>query len=347
MNGFCQFGWRRQGVSPQASTPPRWKWGPVVGVCLAVCVATGPLEGAIIKLAPDATHMALGRRATGVYDPLDIYAVPGGFGLAFLLPPLPLETPRGGTMGGLIDFRGILEGEFGAASGWTFMTAATDLANDSLIMTAYDVFGGSFVGHDGVNAPMRTRGVAVRVPNDKAPMGDVHWIQVIRDNHNITDNEGHGNLEHIVDTASPGKRSPYYDDRGAGDARNFFDFARRPDEENNHYWIADLQLVTGPDPTAPGQVTIFNGFRYGWANLVFPSSFFQLHNLFHQNFNNDFLEMEFGFDFTDFGIDFELAHAEFHRELSSIPEPATIVLLAIGSVVLVGRRARRLPVRPR
>ncbi|WP_026098655.1 PEP-CTERM sorting domain-containing protein [Kamptonema formosum] len=35
----------------------------------------------------------------------------------------------------------------------------------------------------------------------------------------------------------------------------------------NHYWSAELYLV---EPTAPKQVTIYNGISWGWKNEVVP-----------------------------------------------------------------------------
>jgi hypothetical protein len=318
----------------------------LVGFLLVLFASLGPVHAGTVKLELDATHAALGRVSTGLYDPLDIYFVPGGIGVAFLLPPTLLELPRGGITGGLIDYRGTVNA-FGG--GWSFVTAGADLAADSILVTAYDVFGGDFVGHDGFNGVTRPRGVAVRVPDAKAPAGDVHWVQVIRDNHNITDNAGHGNDEHIVDTASPAAgaaahRSPYYDDGGAADSRNFFDFARRLDEASPHYWIADLHLVTGPAPTAPGEVTIYNGFRYGWANFTIPGSFFQFHDLFHQKaLNIDALEAELGIDLTGITMDMNDIHDEFDREfaLLAVPLPSSAALFVTGALLLVVLRKRK------
>ena len=332
----------------------RTRFGQVLrlSLLLILCLTVSQVRGGVISINLDNMHTAFNRTSTGVYDPVDIYSVPGGFGVAFLLPPVPLNVPRGGLTGGFLDYRGVLETEFPAASGWSFVTAGADLADGALEVTAYDVFGGSFVGIDGHAGAPRTRGFAVRVPEDKDPAGDEHWIQVVRSNHALPDpgNTNHGTEEHKVDTASV-QGSPYYDDLGAADSRNFFDIPRRIDEQASHLWLADLQLVTGPAANAPGEVTIYNGIRYGWANLVFTvSTLSELHDSFNDLFNIDSLETEFGADLT--GIldtsTLQDLHDDFHVSFATVPEPSTYCLAIFGllSLAVCGRLRRRSSVNP-
>jgi hypothetical protein len=221
--------------------------------------------------------------STNTYHPVDVYRAPGGFGVAFLFPPVPIDQPLGGVgAAGALNFLGVLQQTFPTpllgclpnATVFCFV-AGNNLANNSLIVTAYDVKGSAnYVGiRDGANgANGRFAGFSVQIANGKAPAGNIHWIQVINDNHNVTNNRGHGNGENIIDTNVP--TLPYYDGPGntgfAAGSSTFLDPPNRSDGTSSHYWIADLYLATGPANFAPGQVTIYNGMLWGWGNLFFP-----------------------------------------------------------------------------
>jgi hypothetical protein len=120
-------------------------------------------------------------------------------------------------------------------------------------------------------------GFAVQVPANQAPGGSAHWVQVIADNYNITNNPGYGNAENIVDVGN-GNTTPYYDVGGAANGTpaingslNFFDAPIRDNQANlnqSDWWLADLFLATGPANNAPGRVTLYSdGIQYGWANF--------------------------------------------------------------------------------
>jgi len=83
---------------------------------------------------------------------------------------------------------------------------------------------------------------------------------------------GPGVPENVVDNpGSPGGRSPYYDDGAAANASDFFDYSIRDPDTFGVTWEAELFLVSGPAPTAPGRVTVYDGVRWGWV-VPEPSS---------------------------------------------------------------------------
>src|SRR5262252_9807630 len=61
--------------------------------------------------------------SSGRYVPLDIYREGGGFGVAFVLPPVPLSLPLGGGPNNGV-FMNTLTTAFNARSGWQFSAAA-------------------------------------------------------------------------------------------------------------------------------------------------------------------------------------------------------------------------------
>ena len=104
-------------------------------------------------------------------------------------------------------------------------------------------------------------------------VNQLHWIQRVVNNHNITNNPGHGNDEDIIDV-SPGQSNPFYDlipGITFTDEDELADGPARPDPWNEHIWSAELYLVEIPDPVnAPKSVTIYNGISWGWRNIVTP-----------------------------------------------------------------------------
>jgi hypothetical protein len=311
---------------------------------LVLAVAPVPIWTATVTVSLDNTHTALGRTSTGVYDPLDIYAAPGGFGFAFLLPPIPIELPRGGFTSPTLDFNGTLTGTFKMADGWDFKAAGADLAANSLEVTSYDVFGDATrVGIEGTGGKGLPRGFAVRYTG--AAQANPHWIQVIRDNHNITNNPGHGNDEHIVDS---GAATPYYDDGAAADATNFFDAPSRSDSTESHYWIGALYYASAKGPgLAAQEVTILNGMLWGWGNLFFPVGDAVGAFIAQANQNLDSvaaLSLAIDLDMSSYFTELQLDELQtlFNAQLASdIPEPSTFLLFGGGALALVWLRARR------
>lgn len=146
-----------------------------------------------------------------------------------------------------------------AYAGWTFSSAVAELSDDSLVVHTYHVVGSPTLVGAWIDLEY--------VPHGTDPTSNVHWIQVISDNHNITNNPGHGNLENIVDVASTNTTDPYYDNGFAADGRNFLDFSRRNDGCDDHYWNAELHLVV---ETGPKEARIYGGVLWGWENHCNP-----------------------------------------------------------------------------
>jgi hypothetical protein len=72
----------------------------------ALVMGAGKIQAGIITIdllkAP--MNTAGGAKSTGMYDLASIYSVPGGFGVSFLIPPLPLDAPRwGDSVAGLFN----------------------------------------------------------------------------------------------------------------------------------------------------------------------------------------------------------------------------------------------------
>jgi hypothetical protein len=150
---------------------------------------------------------------------------------------------------------------------WTFSISPNPLSDGSLHIHTYDAIHG-----DSSDPPCPTCVGAQfdveYVPHGNDPLLNVHWIQIVADNHAL--HGAHGTLENVVDGAPPGTRSPYYDDGGgSADSRNFFDWPTRSDDDMSHFWTANLLLVTGPAADAgPGKITIYQDVIWGWGNTA-------------------------------------------------------------------------------
>lgn len=274
-----------------------------------------------IELAPSARTI-FGVSTTGQHDLLDIYTTPNGFGIVYLDPDVPVHPLTRETL--YYNFYDVLSPTF--PTGWTFTDDAQDISDNSLRVRTYDAQGSAAsVGAD--------FDVQYIVPlGGRNPFLNMHWIQVVSNNHNITNNPGHGNLGNVVDVAN--NNTPYYDTGATADNRNLIDDPRRDDVERDHDWIAALFLVSGPDTA--GAVTIYDnaGILWGWKNRFFPNPDV---GAFHNEVDNllDDMPLE----------EYALYHDEFHEELAAIPEPSTalmaIVGFAVGGVWMVYRRNAR------
>ena len=316
--------------------------GAWLGASRATVVTLGPLS---------TTPSAGGFTSEGIYNPVDIYRAGFGLGIAFLLPPLPIELPLGGVTGGLIDFGGNLQnaqGSYaGAAGGWSYTSAATSLAANSLNVTANDVSGSS----TGVGIASSATTLGVAVDYSGPAIANAHWIQVIADNHKL--GAPHGTLDNKIDITGT-DTTPYYDESFAANATTFLDAPTRSDPTNTHWWLADLYYASGP--LTPGAVTLFDGLLYGWGNLYFSgldlaaflasgnAAFLTVPNLSNAlgiNLNGVLNQTQL----NDLAAELPTLEADFDAEVAAnpgiaAPEPASLLIL--GSALLaLGMISRR------
>jgi hypothetical protein len=331
---------------PSLDKKPRRAWH-VVGFLVAVltlgmCVAPAQAGFLKVDLSQAPNNSAKGFKSTGQYNLLSIYPVTGGgFGVAFLLPPVPLDLPRGGT--DLLNFNQVLKTQFPKDSGWSFTKANADLPANSFVVTADQI-------HDtkrdpnyvGIEMPSLlggdVAGFAVLLKN--APARNTHWVQVVYDNVS-------GAFSNSVDinARNNGGRSPYYDDGSAANATNFLD---SPNTllPGSHYFFADTYLATGPDPTKPGPVTLYNGFLWGWVNIEFPKvNLFGLNQAFNQDLSSvASLSSVLGTDVSNevSQTDLQTVESDFDQEITALesPEPSSVCLLGLGILGLIGYRWR-------
>jgi hypothetical protein len=197
---------------------------------------------------------------SGLDDPVDDYQVGQATCHADLMPVDVTEVL--GTAG---NYFNVLSASYPTSDGWTY-SSGPDLSDGALTVRTYDVLGTATK----IGAEMHIQ----YQPGGSDPQTDVHWIQIVTDNHNITQAPGHGNNENVVDTDSVNGQSPYYDDGFAAESGscvpwcNFYDFPGRVDADRNHDWKAVTFLVQGPEiGMGPGNITFFGpGFEWGWTN---------------------------------------------------------------------------------
>lgn len=226
---------------------------------VALFVSLGTVRAQIVIEQYQAFNLTFGANnfnTTGVYDFEDQYAIGTQQWKAWLLPAHPIQLARGGTP----NFLAVLGAAFNT---WTFNTAATSLTASALRVHSYDVFGSpGYVGIEQV--PNIGFHVEYR-PGVGDPTANMHWIQVVTNNHALGGGGGHGVGANIVDNG--GAADPFYDTLGAADDRHLIDAPGRLDGNQSHIWTADLYLV---QVTGLQTVTIYDGLRWGWANAPVP-----------------------------------------------------------------------------
>jgi hypothetical protein len=261
-----------------------------------------------------------GHTTTGLYDLLDVYNTPRGWGIAYLDPLAPVNPLAREAL--YFNFFNVLNRQYPTVKGWNFVGDPRRFSNNSLRVHTYDAEGRPNLVGAIFDVEYRPAGTD--------PRNNMHWIQVVSDNNNITApnaaDRGPGKLENIVDVKA-GKPYPYYDGGGAAaNSRNLYDFPKRPDVEFNNSWIAALFLVSGP--TTPGRVTIYNdsGILWGWKNVFFPNAnVAQFRADVRQEIENQLpLQEVVAFD------------NEFNQDLAAaaVPEPPTLVLVLSAVVFL-------------
>jgi hypothetical protein len=287
------------------------------------------------------TPTAKGDTSTGIYAPLDIYSEPGGFGIAFLLPPVPLSLPPvgGGNTG---TFMSTLTGTFG--NGWAFSAAANSLA---LQVNADQVAGGSHnpcyqsVGKVnpvpdcvGIFGTPNTSGFAVSYTGPAIANG--HWIQTLS-----TNTPAQGQTSPYVDN-NKNAANPYYDSVYAANATTFLDAPNRSPTVSQ-YWIANLYYASGPNTAGtvanPSAVTIYNGLTWGWADIFVNVNNFAA---FRAGINGDLatvasLDGALGTDLSSFLTQTSVNQLDSEFISETTPEPAMWLPLAAGMLGLVWR----------
>lgn len=219
-------------------------------------LSASALAGPVIEDYKSRT--VFGFTTSGLYDEKDEYTV-GNKKYTSVLKPARV-TPINNTGG---DFFFDTLSAWAVGRNYTFVSAVNGLSDNSLKIHTYDV------KHDATG-----QGVEIDieyVPGANDPTTNVHWIQVVRNNFNITApnaaDRGPGKFEQVVDIAGTAT-SPYYDDGFAADSRNFYDFPSR-DPAVTMFWEAELFLVTGPAPGAGGTISLYRpGLRWGWETTV-------------------------------------------------------------------------------
>ena len=204
----------------------------------------------------------------GVYDTSDIYRAAGILNCSVDL--LPVDATEISNISNTLAQTLFAEGF--DLPGWSFSSSANDLSAGSLVMNTYDATASP-------EAPQQAAVVGAHVqveyvPGAGDPNTNIHWIQVVTNNHDIRMGGAgvHGPVVTHIDRG--GAATPYYDTRGSAevtpcpatfnDGCDFFDFPRRGDVFADHTWTAELYIA---EETMPGQVIIYTpGISYGWEN---------------------------------------------------------------------------------
>jgi hypothetical protein len=246
-----RFGWW--------ATTKRAALGWYLGASVLLAAAVALAAGVVVEDFKVVT--LFGRTTSGVHDKKDEYKVKDLNGVAELMPVDVTEVAS--TAG---NFFNTVSGQFTNANGWTYQSAANPLSAGTLKVHTYDV--------QGTATRVGCEFHIEYVPGATDPKTNIHWIQVVTDNHKIGAGGGHAVPENIVDI--PGTATtPYYDNGYAAHNGNrasydFYDFPGRIDADKDHDWNAVTFLVQGPAIGAgAGNITFLGpGFQWGWKNRV-------------------------------------------------------------------------------
>ena len=195
---------------------------------------------------------------SGIHDVEEEYNI-GIFKCTVTLDP---PKVREATASETTNWFNILSATYPTSNGWSYQSAINDLSNNSIEVKTYDARGNALaVGSD----------IHIRyVPKASDPDSDIHWVQVVQNNHQLNPG-GHGVNDNKVDLLGAGN-VPYYDTAGAADGGNcntscnFYDKPQRVDPLFSHNWNAVLYVVEAP-AIGPGQVTLLApAVSWGWRN---------------------------------------------------------------------------------
>jgi hypothetical protein len=195
------------------------------------------------------------------YLPVENYTTPTNVGIVQLNPVNVISITRGGTT----EFLQTLNQAF---QDWTFNSAPNDLVGTFYLQTY------RATTMDGSIPLVGGELMLFYIPGDGDPILDdsLKWIQRVVNNHSLSPNV-HGNNADIIDNVTednPNPDAPYYPYNTESQGfRTFADWSSRPDQTQNHNWLAELYLVK---QTAPKQVTIYNGIQWGWTNVTWGST---------------------------------------------------------------------------
>lgn len=237
-------------MSALKTAPPR---------CLAAVVATALAIGVVAGLAPlpavagplaenYGAATVKGKTSSGLYDAQDLYTLDVVPWEANLLPLKPIYARSMAA-----SFFSVLSVAFPSDGERSFSNAAAELSEGSLVIRSYDALGTDTL----VGAELQ---VEYR-PAIADPSTDIHWIQVVRNNHKA--DAAHGTEDWKVDNL--GSDIPFYDVVASATSTNFFDQPTRNDPGESHIWIGQLLLVQGAADGA-GAITFLGGLTWGWEN---------------------------------------------------------------------------------
>jgi len=183
---------------------------------------------------------------------------------------IPTKLDTGGTKGLLAD----LDREFGkdgtVDKGWSWKAGGA-LDKSQFVIVDYSAIatkskvGGTltFFYAPGAGDPVQSKEPA------RDGQIELHWIQRVVDNHNITDKPGHGNAEDTIDFVKGGK-TPFYDISQKFDSRPviFQDGSDRPDPNQDHDFTFELYLASHIHGDKSKEITIYDGITWGWSDRV-------------------------------------------------------------------------------
>ena len=298
------------------------------------------------------------------------YRTAAGWGVSFLEPATPNNPLNYSTSAGqgalYYNFFNTLNRMYPTTSGWSVTGNAMALAPGSLQINTYSAVGtAARVGADFALTYLTTMPGPGGAPvSNGNPTVNLHWIQVVSTNNALIGGAPNpGTLSNKVDVAPTNLTSPYYDQGGAANSKNFVDTSGRSAVMFDNNWIAALFLASGPSTPgaakSPNTITVYNnsGIAWGWQNFFFP-------NVDEQQFVADVQQDVFGDDLLgQFTVDLNLVTSQapvivdliptsdygFYDQAflaSLVPEPSTWVMMLLGFAGL-GYVALRRSAKPR